>query len=211
MVEHHAQLMDHTYKWQRHFYDATRKHYLFGRDRMLRDLRLEPRGSVLEIGCGTGRNLALVRRHWSDAKLFGLDISVEMLKSARANLGLQATLALGDAATFDSRHLFGRERFDRIVLSYCLSMIPAWEETVTHACGMLRPGGSLHIVDFGDMSGIPLPLRRPLLVWLEKFHVTPRLALVGHAKMVSAGFGVTGEARNGPCGYYQQIVLRRPA
>ncbi len=31
----HATLMDRVYKRQRHFYDATRKYYLLGRDPMI--------------------------------------------------------------------------------------------------------------------------------------------------------------------------------
>jgi len=209
MASLHAELMDQTYRWQRHCYDVTRKHYLFGRDRMIRELRSQPGASVLEIGCGTGRNLALVRRRWPGAMLHGLDISAEMLKSARARLGPDAALALGDAADFDARHLFGRDRFDRVVLSYCLSMIPAWEETVIHACGMLKPGGSLHIVDFGTMEGLPRLVRRALLVWLARFHVTPRGSLAAHALMVGGGCGLAGDARSGPGDYYQQIVLTR--
>jgi S-adenosylmethionine-diacylgycerolhomoserine-N-methlytransferase len=38
----------------------------------------------------------------------------------------------------------------------------------------LSPGGSLHIVDFGDQAGLPTPFRAVLLRWLALFHVTPR-------------------------------------
>ncbi|MDE2620627.1 MAG: class I SAM-dependent methyltransferase, partial [Sphingomonadales bacterium] len=92
--------MDAVYRRQRHIYDLTRKYYLFGRDPMLDALGLPATGvgcSVLEIGCGTGRNLARVQRRWGDAALFGIDISAEMLKSARARLGDRAVLAIGDA------------------------------------------------------------------------------------------------------------------
>ena len=32
----HAALMDTVYRGQRHIYDATRKYFLFGRDRLIR-------------------------------------------------------------------------------------------------------------------------------------------------------------------------------
>ena len=53
----HAGLMDRVYRRQRHVYDASRKYYLVGRDEMLARLNVPATGSVLEIGCGTGRNL----------------------------------------------------------------------------------------------------------------------------------------------------------
>ena len=50
-----AGLMDRVYRHQRHFYDATRKYYLIGGDPMLAGLNVPAGGSVLKIGCGTGR------------------------------------------------------------------------------------------------------------------------------------------------------------
>jgi trans-aconitate methyltransferase len=42
---------------------------------------------VLELGCGTGRNLDRIARRWPGMRLHGIDISREMLASARARLG----------------------------------------------------------------------------------------------------------------------------
>src|SRR5258705_12381745 len=53
----HSVLMDKAYRRQRHFYDLTRKYYLLGRDRLLRQLNAKPGERVIEIGCGTARNL----------------------------------------------------------------------------------------------------------------------------------------------------------
>jgi S-adenosylmethionine-diacylgycerolhomoserine-N-methlytransferase len=205
----HAGRMDDIYRWQRHVYDLTRKHYLFGRDRMIRELRVPDGGSVLEIGCGTGRNLAMIGRRAPGCALYGIDISAEMLKTASARLDDRARLAVGDATTFDPRHLWGRDGFDAVAMSYCTSMIPEWEEAVTRACGMLRPGGSLHIVDFGAMAGLPGMVRRGLLRWLGLFDVSPRAKLAGHALRVGAGCGLSGDAREGMGGYYQHVVLTR--
>jgi S-adenosylmethionine-diacylgycerolhomoserine-N-methlytransferase len=55
--------MDGVYRRQRHFYDLTRKYYLLGRDRMIAGLGVPPNGTVLELGCGTGRNIILAARH----------------------------------------------------------------------------------------------------------------------------------------------------
>ena len=205
----HAVLMDRVYRGQRHIYDATRKYYLFGRDRLIDELAPPTGGSVLEIGCGTGRNLAAIAKRWPGAGLFGLDISRAMLETAGAKLGPDAALAQGDACAFDPQSLFGMAGFDRVVLSFTLSMIPDWRAALGQACRAVAPGGSLHIVDFGDMAGLPGPARTVLRAWLTHFHVTPRLKLSQAAQELARQHGLTLTARSGRFGYYQQLTLRR--
>lgn len=205
----HAALMDRIYRWQRPIYDLTRKYYLFGRDRLIDELNAAPSMAVLEIGCGTGRNLALVGRRWPGVRLFGLDISTEMLRSAKATLGPQATLAQGDATRFDAAALLGQPGFERVILSYAVSMIPDWQGALEQAATTLKPGGSLHVVDFGDCAGLPLPLRKALLGWLARFHVSPRLDLATAAARIARERGLLMEHRRGPCGYYQMVRLSR--
>jgi len=205
----HAAMMDAMYATQRHIYDLTRKYYLFGRDRMIRELALPDGGTVLELGCGTGRNLAMVRKHWPKAQLFGLDISAEMLKSARTTLGEQAALAQADATEFDPERLFGVAQFDRVILSYATSMIPVWREALAQGSALVAPGGSLHVVDFGDMAGLPGPARSALRAWLARFHVSPRHTLPQSAIAGGAVYGLTGSAATGMGGYYQLVTLRR--
>lgn len=177
-----AARMDGVYRHQRHIYDLTRKYYLLGRDRLIANLDIPLSGSVLELGCGTGRNLALVARAYPDCRLFGLDISQSMLATAAANIrrrGLsgRTLLAQGDASRFDPAELFGQPGFDRIVVSYSLSMIPHWRCSIVAALDALVPGGSLHIVDFGSQERLPVWFKAALRAWLAKFHVTPRDSL----------------------------------
>lgn len=174
MTDTHGALMDQVYKRQRLFYDATRKYYLLGRDYALKQMQPADGAHVLEIACGTGRNLDQFDMRYPKRHLYGLDISREMLRSADAKLGDRAKLALGDATEFDPQDLFGQDRFDQIMMSYCISMIPAWEAAITEAVRHLCPGGTLHIVDFGDQSRMPAWFNRGLRNWLGKFHVAPR-------------------------------------
>jgi S-adenosylmethionine-diacylgycerolhomoserine-N-methlytransferase len=204
----HAALMDEVYRGQRHIYDLTRKYYLFGRDTLIAGLAATPGMRVLEVACGTGRNLAKVGKAWPVVRLFGLDISAEMLKSARAALGEDARLGEGDACAFDPASLLGEPAFERIMLSYALSMIPDWEAALDHAASLLAPGGELHVVDFGDLSVLPSPFAALLLAWLAKFHVEPRKALPAAAARVATARGLTLVSRSGPFGYYQLHVLR---
>ncbi|MBC7150327.1 MAG: class I SAM-dependent methyltransferase [Rhizobium sp.] len=175
----HAEHMDGMYRYQRHIYDLTRKYYLFGRDRMIARLDVPRDGTLLEVGCGTGRNLLLAHRLHPTAKLYGLDISAEMLTSARANfrgIPVMPQLQVADATSFDAA-AFGVAGFDRIMISYALSMIPDWEKAIGASLAALKPGGSLHIVDFGQQERLPAWFRRLLQGWLSRFHVTPRETL----------------------------------
>ena len=177
-----AGLMDRMYRHQRHFYDATRKFYLLGRDQLIADLKPPPGGNVLEIGCGTGRNLVLAARAYPTIRAYGIDVSSEMLATARraiAQAGLEARIAIAqaDATLLDPQALFGIGAFDRIFISYALSMIPPWREALARAGQYLAKNGSLHIVDFGDQAELPAPFRIALKHWLELFSVHPVLTL----------------------------------
>ena len=54
--------MDKMYRHQRYFYDLTRKYYLLGRDRLLKEMRIADGENVLEAGCGLGQYVILLRR-----------------------------------------------------------------------------------------------------------------------------------------------------
>lgn len=203
----HGALMDHMYRGQRHIYDLTRKYYLFGRDRMVAEMGCQPGDTVLEVACGTGRNLALIAQRWPGTKLYGIDISREMLRSAQAKLGESARLAVGDACRLDTSRSLGRTRFDRVVLSYCLSMIPDYAAALDQAASVVAPGGSLHVVDFGDGAGMPRPLAQALRTWLGCFHVTPRTDLVEACAAVALARGLIATHRHGPLRYYQSLTL----
>lgn len=207
----HAALMDGNYKYQRYVYDATRKYYLLGRDRLIGNLDAKSEDRILEIACGTGRNLAAIAARYPDVTLYGLDISREMLRSAEHKLGAQARLAQGDACDFDAELLFAQPQFDRVVLSYSASMIPQWQRALQQAFAVLAPGGELHVVDFSDQAGLPRCFAGALRLWLAKFHVTPRVDLhtVLQALAIEhdAGFYQQSLYR----GYSQYVRLKKPS
>lgn len=175
----HGALMDANYRFQRHIYDLTRKYYLLGRDHLIDGLDAATDSQVLEIGCGTGRNMIAAARRWPSARFTGLDISAAMLETARTSIArrkLDQRIALveADACDFATNTALADRQFDRIFFSYALSMIPAWECAIEEGLGALAPGGSLHIVDFGQQERLPRPFRAALFAWLRQFHVSPR-------------------------------------
>ena len=211
----HSALMDKVYRQQRHIYDLTRAWYLLGRDRMIAGLNAEAGVSVLEVGCGTGRNLITAARRFPLARFFGMDISSEMLLSARhatrrSDFITPLRLAQGDATHFDPVPAFAVSAFDRIFMSYTLSMIPDWQGAIARAIENLGPQGELHIVDFGQQERLPHWFRSLLFKWLGLFHVSPRPEL----KSVLEDFAARHKAQ---CaftplyrGYAWHAVLRLP-
>lgn len=206
----HDRLMDSVYRHQRHIYDLSRKYYLLGRDGLIADLAPPRGGAVLEIGCGTGRNLIAAGRAWPEARLYGVDISEAMLETARkavvkAGMGDRVILAQGDACFFDAEALFGRASFERVFISYALSMIPDWRSALRQAAGCVADAGKLEIVDFGQQEGLPMLWKRMLFGWLARFHVAPqadlRRAIEGlaadmggfpHSRTLYRGYAVRG-------------------
>jgi S-adenosylmethionine-diacylgycerolhomoserine-N-methlytransferase len=177
----HGVLMDRVYRHQRYIYDLTRKYYLFGRDRLIRKLALKPGDRLVEIGCGTARNLVRIARLYPEVRLYGLDASQEMLKTAAETIrraGLEDRIVLAHAyAEGLTPALFGTA-FDACLFSYSLSMIPDWKQALSAASQSLMPGGKIHVVDFGDLAGLGSWGRRLMLAWLRLFHVAPRVELL---------------------------------
>jgi S-adenosylmethionine-diacylgycerolhomoserine-N-methlytransferase len=185
-----AAAMDRMYRYTRHTYDLTRKPYLLGRDRLIAELGLEVGGSVLEMGCGTGRNLIAVARAYPQAELYGFDISEEMLKTAKAAVSLAGLadrihLVQGDVAEFDAAAAFGREGFDRVYVSYTLSMVPSWRAALARGLALTKPDGRFSVVDFGFCEGLGSVPRAILHGWLRLFHVAPRAELEDELKALA--------------------------
>jgi len=214
--DRHADLMDRVYRSQSGIYDLTRKYYLLGRDELIAALGPPPGGRVLEIGCGTARNLVQAAKAWPEAEFYGFDISSEMLKAARRNLARSGmagriTLFHGDAENPALAMPLTVRTFDRIFLSFCLSMIPDWQGAIRQALSLLAPGGELHIVDFGQSEGWPSPFRALLKQWLALFHVEPRRHLRAFLAGLDSEIGTLSEFVPLYRGYSWRFVVRRAA
>ena len=185
--------MDRMYRPQRHIYDLTRKYYLLGRDRLIDGLDASPGQTVLDIGCGTGRNLVRIGRRFPRTRLFGLDAAEPMLTAAAAKLkraGVRATLARGVAEKLDASTLFAHPaRFDHVTISYCLSMVDDPSAAIRAAAHSLAPGGRLHVVDFGDMAGLPGWMGQAMRAWLARFHVRHRPEVERTLQEIARGTG----------------------
>ena len=137
------------YRLHAGIYDATRWTFLFGRTAILADIaaRMTP-VRILEVGCGTGKNLASLAHRFPQAAITGLDLSEQMLEVARrktARFGSRVGLMhraydvpIGDLAGYDL-----------VLFSYALSMFnPGFETAIRSAAVDLAPGGCIAVVDF---------------------------------------------------------------
>jgi S-adenosylmethionine-diacylgycerolhomoserine-N-methlytransferase len=211
MTANHAGLMDKVYRRQTKIYDLTRKYYLFGRDNLIQHLDPGAGGSVLEIGCGTGRNLIAAARRYPSARFHGIDISTVMLERARRKVPPHLALAQADATRFDARALFGVDHFDRVFISYALSMIPDWQAALRAAAEAVAPGGRLLVVDFGQQERLPRIARVALTAWLRKFHVSPCANLAFEFRRVAFDLDAVMQFRAIGGGYAWLMTLEKPS
>lgn len=187
--------MNAMYRYQRYFYNATRKYYLLGRDQLIAQMEIQPDANILEVGCGTGRNLIILAKKYPHAHFFGLDASSAMLRTAQTEIAaenlknIKLKIALAD--DFDYQKTFDLEKpFDGIFFSYSISMIAGWKDSITVVLANLMRGGSFYIVDFYDQKDLPEWFRRVLKNWLRKFHVQFWDGLLPHLEeLEKQGFG----------------------
>jgi len=104
---------------------------------------------VLDVGCGTGRNFPLlVERVGERGKIIGVDYSEGMLEQARRRIQAEGwrniELLRGDAVRLDG--VSGP--VDAVTAIWCLGIVYDLEAALNRIVDLMRPGGSLSIMDF---------------------------------------------------------------
>ncbi|MDB6138147.1 MAG: ubiquinone/menaquinone biosynthesis methyltransferase [Verrucomicrobiaceae bacterium] len=148
-------------------YDATRWSFLFGRQHLIELIAgvAAPR-RILEVGCGTGRNIEALLRRFPEAHVTGVDLSAAMLEKAGARLRPHSGRLRLIQASYDHPLHQPGAGFDLVLCSYSLSMFnPGWERAIACAALDLEPGGLMALVDFHDS---PAPAFRR---WMGMNHV----------------------------------------
>ena len=158
-----GQDVESYYKFHAQIYDATRWTFLFGRQWLVRQLgRLLTPQNILEVGCGTGRNLSALAQAFPKAKLTGVDLSSEMLAVAMRNTSAYSDRISLVAGKYE-RPIDGS--YDLVLFSYALTMFnPGWEAAIA-AAKQQAHGGHLAVVDF---HGTHLPFFQS---WMAMNHV----------------------------------------
>ncbi len=122
---------------------------------------------VLDIGCGTGAQLAIYLDGGS--QVYGIDLSPSMLRVARSNLNGEAGLVIGNALLLP--HPDGE--FDLVLSSLFLHQLSSLLRSVVlkEAVRVLQPGGQILLIDFNpqEHSSITEKLTYYLISTIELF------------------------------------------
>jgi ubiquinone/menaquinone biosynthesis C-methylase UbiE len=124
----------------------------------------QARGKVLELACGTARNLPF---YPADVELVGIELSPEMLKIGQRRaeeLARAADLRLGDAQVLE----FADASFDTVACTLGFCTIPDTGLAAREAFRVLRPGGQLLMLEHVRS---PLPAVRVIQRLLEPLSV----------------------------------------
>jgi S-adenosylmethionine-diacylgycerolhomoserine-N-methlytransferase len=155
----HAERLEAFYRPQAQHYDRFRERLLHGRAQLMERLAPSPGAHVIELGAGTGRNLEFLdERLLTLGSLELVDLCPALLEQARRRTRSLSNVRVveADATAYRPSRLA-----DLVYFSYSLTMIPDWSAALHNALAMLKPGGSLGVVDFYVSDPHPAPgLRR---------------------------------------------------
>ena len=124
-------------------------------DEAIRQLRLQPRDTVVDLGTGTGRNLpALSKAVGPKGRVVGVDLSPEMLQRAAARIAdhrlSNVDLVEGDIATYQL--LPGTTA---VIATYAIEMLPDYDDVIAHLVNQMPDEGRVALVGLRDPDKWP--------------------------------------------------------
>ncbi len=119
------------------------------RKRLIEQAELQPDTRVLEIGCGTGTLLTLMKRLYPRVDIVGLDPDPKALARAKRK-SLKAAIDIQLDQGFSDELPYPNASFDRVFSSFMFHHLPEEEKqkTLQEVRRVLKRGGSFHMVDF---------------------------------------------------------------
>ncbi len=147
--------------------EATFKRHL------VNQARIEPGQRVLDLGCGTATLTLLVKRLHPEAEVAGVDGDPKILKIARAKAAREGlSVKLDRAMAFALP--YPAESFDRVLSSLVFHHLTRENKTraLSEVWRVLRPGGELHIADWGRPQNAALWLAFSLVRWFDSLETT---------------------------------------
>lgn len=138
---------------------------------LIAQARIQPSQNVLDVGCGTGTLTLLIRQIQPDAIVYGLDVDSQVLDIARRKIeqaGETIVLQQGTATCLP----YPDESFDRVFASLMLHHLTRQDklQALSEAFRVLKPGGELHVADFGKPHDFVMWLISLAMRWAEEVH-----------------------------------------
>jgi demethylmenaquinone methyltransferase/2-methoxy-6-polyprenyl-1,4-benzoquinol methylase len=153
----------------------------FGYDRLRREavdaLMLNQGHTVLEIGCGTGANFAMLEeRIGPSGRIIGIDLTQAMLDEAKKRINAAGwnNVELVQCAAKD--YPLTEKSLDAVVSTFALTLEPDYDAVIASIADALRPDGKLAIADLKLARGWPLIFLPFLLIVVRPFAVSLELA-----------------------------------
>jgi S-adenosylmethionine-diacylgycerolhomoserine-N-methlytransferase len=144
----HQERLESFYSGQADGYDDFRRKLLHGRREMIEALPIAAGGAWVDIGAGTGANAEFLGDRIALLKqVYQVDLCGPLLKVARDRA---AERGWSNVATVeaDATSYVPPQPVDLVTFSYSLTMIPDWFAAIENAFRMLKPGGTIGVVDF---------------------------------------------------------------
>ena len=145
------------------FYDVVSGEwpiYRVGRRLGVPMLRLGPGDTVVDVGCGSGLNLPLLREAVGTGTVVGIDSSAAMLAAARRKVrgGGPGAVLLRQSDALAMSHLRQdvpalADGADAVLFTYSLSLMSPWREAWDQALALARPGARIVVVDMAVPTG----------------------------------------------------------
>jgi S-adenosylmethionine-diacylgycerolhomoserine-N-methlytransferase len=162
-----AASLDAFYGPQADAYDRFRERLLGGRRELMEMLPLTSTSRVLDIGGGTGGHWEYVPDKLDAVKsLEVVDLCEPLLAIARRRFEDRENVRVTRA---DAEHFVTTERFDAVIFSYSLSMMPGWRRALSAARDHLVPGGTIAVIDFYTLPPVVAEALEPLSAWDRHF------------------------------------------
>ena len=154
------------------FYDFIQKWIVRDKrykSRLIEQAQIQPGMRVMDLGCGTGTLAIMAKQAQPNAEVVGLDADPEMLKMAHAKQH-QEKLDIKFEVGFTNKLPYPDASFDRVLSSIMIHHLktPDKEKTAREIYRVLKPGGQLHIIDFGKPSTLYGKLLGPFLHKFEE-------------------------------------------
>lgn len=189
------------YHFLTRYYDAlvrlTTREAVF-KEALLAQLGGAPGGRLLDVGCGTATLSVELARRFPEARVVGLDADGAALAIARGKAG-GARVRLDLEQAFADRMPFPSGSFDAAVSSLFFHHLrrDAKRAVLAEILRVLKPGGSLHVADWGRPTGLAMRAAFLLVQALDGWETTrDSVAGVLPELMSLAGFIEVRDTRN---------------